>query len=245
VHPTAGMRGAEKMVLIVALLVPVVVVVFGWRMVMSWIAGPLPQPTPEAPGAAATSVATARALQPTPRPTLGAPPTLDPAATRQAAPAPTTAPPRPTTPPVAAGPATPPPATAAPTTAPAAARPTPAAASSNPASAVAATDPRQTVASFYDLVSTHQFDSAAQLWSPQMRSSFPPPQNIDQRFGATQAIRLQRADLVSQDQSQATVAVDLLESDAQGGQRHYVGTWRLVRGPSGWMLDQPDLRPEP
>ena len=78
-----------------------------------------------------------------------------------------------------------------------------------------------------------------------MRSAFPPDQNIYQRFSNTQAIRLQRADVVSQDQSQATVAVDLVESDAQAGQRHYVGTWHLVRSPGGWMLDQPDLRPAP
>jgi hypothetical protein len=109
----------------------------------------------------------------------------------------------------------------------------------------AGADPRQTVSSFYDLVSTHQFDTAAQLWSPQMRSAFPPDQNISQRFSNTQAIRLQRADVVSQDQAQATVAVDLVESDAQAGQHHFVGTWHLVRGPGGWMLDQPDLRPAP
>ncbi len=78
-----------------------------------------------------------------------------------------------------------------------------------------------------------------------MRSAFPPQQNIDQRFRSTQAIRLQRADVVNQDQSQATVAVDLVESDAQAGQRHFVGTWHLVRGPNGWMLDQPNLQPAP
>jgi hypothetical protein len=27
--------------------------------------------------------------------------------------------------------------------------------------------------------------------------------------------------------------------------RYFVGTWHLVRGPGGWMLDQPDLRPAP
>ena len=106
-------------------------------------------------------------------------------------------------------------------------------------------DPGQTVSSFYNLVSSHQFDTAAQLWSPHMLSAFPPQQNIYQRFSSTQAIRLQRADVVSQDQSQAVVAVDLVESDAQAGQRHFVGTWYLVRGPGGWMLDQPDLRPAP
>jgi hypothetical protein len=269
------MRGTEKLVLVVALLVPLLVVAFGWPTFVNWIAGPASQPTPEVAGAAATSVATARAVQPTARPTIGAPPTLDTAATRQAAAAapttaarpqaaaaPTTAAPTPApalppnpapAPPPAAGPTAAPPAAAAAPAAPAPAAPgppAPTAAPPNPAAAQArgaapAGDPRQTVSSFYDLVSTHQFDTAAQLWSPQMRSAFPPDQNIYQRFSNTQAIRLQRADVVSQDQAQATVAVDLVESDAQAGQHHFVGTWHLVRGPAGWMLDQPDLRPAP
>ena len=46
-----------------------------------------------------------------------------------------------------------------------------------------------------------------------MRSAFPPDQNISQRFSNTQTIRLQRADVVSQDQAQATLGV--LPSDLQ------------------------------
>ena len=246
------MRDTEKLVLVVALVVPLLVVAFGWPTFVNWIAGPASQPTPEVAGAAATSVATARAVQPTARPTIGAPPTLDAAATRQAAAAaPTTAArpqaaaaPTTAAPPPAGGPTAAPPAAAAPgPPAPTAAPPNPAAAQAR--GAAPAGDPRQIVSSFYDLVSTHQFDTAAQLWSPQMRSAFPPDQNIYQRFSNTQAIRLQRADVVSQDQAQATVAVDLVESDAQAGQHHFVGTWHLVRGPAGWMLDQPDLRPAP
>src|SRR4051812_11527542 len=77
-----GMRDTEKLVLVVALVVPLLVVAFGWPTFVNWIGGPTSQPTPAVPGAAATSVATARAVQPTARPTLGAPPTLDAAATR-------------------------------------------------------------------------------------------------------------------------------------------------------------------
>jgi hypothetical protein len=106
------------------------------------------------------------------------------------------------------------------------------------------TDPGQAVASFYALVSSHQFGTAAELWSPHMRAAFPTEQNIVQRFSQTQSISLQRADVLSQDQSQATVAVDLIESGAQGPQ-HYVGTWHLVRDSSGWMLDQPSLQTAP
>jgi hypothetical protein len=100
------------------------------------------------------------------------------------------------------------------------------------------------VASFYSLVSRHAFDPAAQLWSPHMRATFPPQENINQRFSQTQSIRLQRVDVVNRDSTQATVAVDLVESAATG-QRHYVGTWQLVRGAGGWMLDQPQLQPAP
>jgi len=40
------------------------------------------------------------------------------------------------------------------------------------------------------------------------------------------------------------VAVDVVEIDAGSPPvtREYVGTWQLVAGPSGWLLDQPDLR---
>ncbi len=101
------------------------------------------------------------------------------------------------------------------------------------------------VSTFYELVSNHQFGPAAELWSPRMRASFPPAENIDQRFSRTESIRLQRADVLSQDQVEATVAVDLLERGAGAGPRHYVGTWRLVRGADGWMLDEPSLKAVP
>ncbi len=78
-----------------------------------------------------------------------------------------------------------------------------------------------------------------------MRAAFPPQVNLNQRFSRTQDIRLQRASVVSQNQGQATVQVDLLESDSSSGQRHYVGNWYLVRGPNGWLLDQPQLQSAP
>lgn len=78
-----------------------------------------------------------------------------------------------------------------------------------------------------------------------MRATFPPDVNLNERFSQTQAIRLQRVDVLRQDQAGATVAVDLLESNRRAGERHYVGNWYLVRGPSGWMLDQPQLQTVP
>jgi hypothetical protein len=103
-------------------------------------------------------------------------------------------------------------------------------------------DPSAAVAQFYSLVAQHQFGSAAELWSPHMRAAFPPQQNINERFGETQSLALRRADVVSQDPSagRAAVAVDVVES-SQGTSRHWVGTWFLVRGSGGWLLDEPDL----
>lgn len=216
----------ERLVMLVAIAIPLLVVTLGWPMFVQWITGaPSPQPPPEVagisatPGAAAAQGTAAPAARPSPKPTVGAPGTLQ--AGRQ--------------------PAATPMLTPAPTSIVAADRPQPAG-----ETAISAADPTQAVSSFYALVSSHQFDEAVQLWTPQMVSAFPPQENIYQRFSNTQAIQLQRADVVSQDQSRATVAVDLVESDSQAGQRHYVGNWYVVRGPSGgWMLDQPDLRVAP
>jgi hypothetical protein len=135
--------------------------------------------------------------------------------------------------------------TPAPRTAPAIAPPSAAQAAPTAPAAANAGNPGAAVSTFYALVAAHQFDQAAQLWSPRMRAAFPPQANIDQRFSATRSIQVQRADVVSQDQSQATVAVDLLEADATAGTRHYVGRWYLVRGSSGWLLDQPALQATP
>jgi hypothetical protein len=238
------MRGTDRLVLAVALVMPLVLVVFGWPMVVRMVASPSPAPaTPTAPASAATSAAAARASQPqaTPRPTVGAPATLI------AAPAAANTPPAPTPVPKAATPAAAEAPTtvsltpgtrrpvATPTTAPAAA----------PRDAPPAADPTQVVSDFYALVSSHDFESAAQLWSPRMRAAFPPDANIAGRFSQTQSIRLERADVVSQDQSRATVAVDVVEADARAGQRHFVGAWHLVRTPGGWALDQPELQAAP
>jgi hypothetical protein len=240
------MRHAEWAVLALAVLVPLVIVFMGWPMLASWVAGPSRSPTPETAGAAATSVATARGIPPTPRPTIGMPPTLE-ATQRPIVAAPTSE-----TAQSASGQATtaPRPAEVGPTATPApAATPAARAAPAQPTPALGNTamqDPRQTVASFYALVAQHQFDSAVQLWSPHMRSAFPPRQNIDERFSQTRRVVLRQADVVAVDPSagQATVAVDLVE-DTPAGSRHYVGNWSLVRGPNGWLLDQPDLKLTP
>ena len=109
-----------------------------------------------------------------------------------------------------------------------------------------ATSPEAAVRSFYALVEQGQFDRAAGLWSQRMRSSYPPAENITSRFADTQAVTINRADVVQLDPAsgQATVAVSLVELRGPGPvtTRQYVGKWYLVRGPSGWLLDQPSLQ---
>jgi hypothetical protein len=76
-----------------------------------------------------------------------------------------------------------------------------------------------------------------------MRSAFPPQENIDARFSQTRSITVRRAEVVSESQSgdQASVAIDLVET-AASGQQHWSGSWQLVRGPSGWLLDEPRIQ---
>jgi hypothetical protein len=79
-----------------------------------------------------------------------------------------------------------------------------------------------------------------------MQASYPPGQNINGRFAGVQSITPQRLDVVSLDQAagRATVAVELVEvTGSPAARRRWVGTWQLVRGQSGWLLDNPSLAP--
>lgn len=177
-----------------------------------------------------------------PVPTAAAPSTLAPTAaapTRPAAPAaapPTTTPPAPTAAPTAD------PRPPTPTTQPQPAGPVaPAVAPVPPLAGV--DTPTGAVTRFYQLVEQGQFDAAAALWSQRMRSEYPPAGNINGRFARTERITVRRADLISADETngRAAVAVDLQEVLDTGASRRWTGTWYLVRGPSGWLLDQPSL----
>lgn len=218
------MRGAERFILVVAIAVPLLIALVGWPLFISWVGQPTSANAPVAAGNAATAEATARARQPTltPRPAVAVAgvattrtpdtaPSATPAATRAVAA-------------TAAVPATPEVASRAVAVSP-----------ESPQT------PDEAVTTFYGLVSSHQFDTAASLWTDHMRSTFPVAENINSRFAQTQSIQLQRADVVNQTASQATVAVDLIESTTSG-HRRYVGTWQLVRAANGWLLDQPNLQ---
>lgn len=102
-------------------------------------------------------------------------------------------------------------------------------------------DPTATVQAFYRAVSSHQFGAAASLWSAALKATEPPVVFIDQRFATTQQIALTGSRVLSHQAATAVIYVDLVEL-VGGQQRHWVGTWQLVEGPSGWLLNSPDLR---
>ena len=104
-------------------------------------------------------------------------------------------------------------------------------------------DPAGTILTFYQLISGHDYASASGLWSDRMRASYPPQTNIWGRFDATRSIIARSASVTSAGQGSAAVAVDLVETMSNGSVRRWVGTWYLVRSGSGWLLDQPGLRP--
>jgi hypothetical protein len=110
--------------------------------------------------------------------------------------------------------------------------------------AMADTGPTAAVATFYELVQRHEFDTAAELWTPRMRAAFPPAENIDHRFAQTQQVVVNRVEVVSARGEQVVVGVDLNERNA-AGQRHYVGTWSVVRAGNAWLLDEPNLETAP
>ena len=106
-------------------------------------------------------------------------------------------------------------------------------------------DPRQTVYSFYNLVGQHRFSEAALLWSESMRAQFPPSTQINDRFRDTQQIQVVQATVLNRNDAAgvATVAVTLVEQKAGASPQGYrlYGTWQLVRGSSGWLLNHPNF----
>jgi cytoskeletal protein RodZ len=192
------MRLSERLVLVIAIVLPVLLATLGWPRFVAWLSAPTAQQTPETAGASATPASSASATSVS---VAGSTATV--VATR-----------RPTTP--------------IPTV--------------EPTQVAVANDPSATVAEFYALVANHDFEAAEDLWSPSMQSRFPPRENIVQRFSQTTSVQLRRADVVSDDGARAVVAVDLVETDARQTVRHFGGMWHLVRGPNGWLLDQPDLQ---
>lgn len=146
--------------------------------------------------------------------------------------------PAPTSPPPTSQPAVAP--TSAPTAAPTA---VPTEAPTVPAvSQAPAGKPTDAVFGFYDAVSRHQFHRAAAFWSPDMFNTYSESNDIVGRFGHTTGIRVISARVTSKDPSTgaATVAIDIIESrDVAPTTQEITGTWQVVPGPNGWLLDSP------
>jgi hypothetical protein len=104
-------------------------------------------------------------------------------------------------------------------------------------------DPAGAIVTFYQLISGHDYASASGLWSDRMRASYPPQTNIWGRFDGTRSIVARSASVTTASPGSAAVAVDLVETMSNGSVRRWVGTWYLVHSGSGWLLDQPGLRP--
>jgi membrane protease YdiL (CAAX protease family) len=117
---------------------------------------------------------------------------------------------------------------------------------SGPAASAASNAPVQSVVRLYDALARADYDTLVSLWSDRMRGLV----NLDveqlKEHAPSQDLVLQRADLASIDRErgEAIVDVEVLETlDSAGGlKRRYVGTWRLVAGPSGWLLDEPRIQ---
>ena len=79
-----------------------------------------------------------------------------------------------------------------------------------------------------------------------MQANYPPGEYLEGRFSRVQSLAPQRLDLVGIDPASgvATVAVDLIEvGGTPPARQRWIGTWQLVRGQFGWLLDNPSLRP--
>lgn len=205
-------------------------------------------PTASAPTTPpAMAVATAKPALPVALPTVPLPTMALPVPTATIAPVlapPTSVPPTavqptavPPTPPMPTATAIPPTATAVPPTA----VPAPPMMVVPPQDVADNSTPIGAVRGFYQLVSAHQFDAAASLWSARQQAQYPPASNIAGRFANTSEVSVDMARIVNQNANTATVAVTITEVKQGQSPQRLNGTWQLVRGPSGWLLDQPNF----
>ncbi|OAI39755.1 hypothetical protein AYO38_07065 [bacterium SCGC AG-212-C10] len=98
-----------------------------------------------------------------------------------------------------------------------------------------------TVIGWYNLVVAGRFDEAYSLWSDRMKANFARQGNLDERWAQTVHITVNDVRVVSQSGNRMTVAIDFVETQTNGKNQRYVGTWQLVSSPRGWLLDQPSF----
>ncbi len=100
---------------------------------------------------------------------------------------------------------------------------------------------------FYNLLAQQRYADLRGIMTGAIFASLPDPKTLDERTPAGK-LTVERAEVTDRDPSgnHATVTVDVVEQASSGTQaaRHYAGTWTLVRGPSGWLLEASDLHVE-
>jgi RNA polymerase sigma-70 factor (ECF subfamily) len=109
-------------------------------------------------------------------------------------------------------------------------------------------EPTETVLRFYRLLEQGEYEAVTSFWSDRMRAASPwDPSLLRDRTPAGQ-LTVRRAEVIALDEAagRAAVAVEVLEvrGPPAAAPLRYVGTWHLVRGPAGWLLDESDIRIE-
>lgn len=99
----------------------------------------------------------------------------------------------------------------------------------------------ETVAYWYSLVADQRFEEAYALWSDQMKANYERQGNLDNRWDDTAEIVIHAITINREDQAAgvANVYIDFTEIKNTGAEYRFAGTWDLVLGPNGWLLNQP------
>jgi hypothetical protein len=116
------------------------------------------------------------------------------------------------------------------------------------AAAPGTAEPVQTVQTFYALLGQRRYEDVVAVLSPKLRAAAPWQPDVLRDRTPPGDLVVEQANLVQLDQEnqRATVSVVVRETipPPLSQTRHYVGTWQLVRGANGWLLDQSDLQLE-
>ena len=74
-----------------------------------------------------------------------------------------------------------------------------------------------------------------------MKANFPRQGNLDERWATTVEVAVQSVQVVSASGDRMTVAIEFVETLADGTSRRFVGSWHLVSSANGWLLDSPSF----
>jgi hypothetical protein len=117
-----------------------------------------------------------------------------------------------------------------------------------PTVVVQLSDPAQRVRQFYAYLEQGEFEQMEALLSDHFKQTMVADPTLLRERTPSGRIDVQQAEVVEIDpqRRQATVAVRVREvaGPPLPSEHVYVGTWHLVRGPTGWLLDQPDIQLE-